>query len=172
MIKIASAERARGQRPRPISLLICLSHGSLLSCPTGGTLRQRREKTVATIKVPQALLEGSIHVWNEIKILMWSANLEKQLRHKYTSQVDFIYRWELARVRLSKRALQRRQRVSRGVLMHKPHSRRTPPPHPFSPPTCFSSSPSYLMQLRACWPDGRGFSSKWAVNPSSPPLGG
>lgn len=92
MIKIASAERAQGQRPRPISLLICFSHGPLLSCPTGGTLRQRREKTVATIKVPQALLEGNIHVWNEIKILMRSANLEKQLRHKYTSQVDFIYR--------------------------------------------------------------------------------
>lgn len=85
MIKTASTKRARGQRLRPISLLICLSHESLLSCPTGGTLRQHREKTVATIKVPQALLEGSIHAWNEIKILMRSTNLENQLQHKYTS---------------------------------------------------------------------------------------
>ncbi len=32
----------------------------------------------------------------------------------------------------------------------------------------FSFSPSYLIQLRACLPEGPGLSRKWAVNPSSP----
>lgn len=58
-------------------------------CPTGGKLRQDREKTVTTIKVPMAFLKGSIHVWSAASsvqvtdtILMQSANLEKQLERK------------------------------------------------------------------------------------------
>lgn len=49
----------------PNFLVDLASHGSLLSRPTGGKLKQEREKkNVTTIKKPRVFLKGSIHVWS------------------------------------------------------------------------------------------------------------
>lgn len=83
--------------------------------------------------------EVAFHIWRpscvkpEIKILMRSANLEKQLRHKHRGRLYL----EMRRVRLAE------------LLTHNPHS--------WLPP-CFPYSASYLTQPCTCLPDRPGFS--------------